>query len=285
MSEHDHWTSQLELYLDGALSGDSLTAFKRRLGEDEQLQAALKQQRRINATLRHRLAPPVVAHVLDGTTALNGHASDDMDVPRTLHLPESGEPAPAEPATSPAATQPARRQLAVRRYAIAAGIVLALGGAWLAWTFVFSGGQSSDLPIATSPPRLAFDKYYQRKVNDGFKPAWVCSDDEEFKASFRERFGQAMLIGTLPENVAMAGLDYNTCLSAQTLSVVMKVNDQGVVVLVDHIDRDKAPPALPAPLNVFRRQLGQLILYEVTPLDAPGTLDYFYDPDAPPNAP
>ena len=274
MNEHDHWTSQLESYLDGLLSGEALVAFKRRLNEDEQLQAALKQQRRINLALRHRLGPPAMTQEWFSKIELNGHAKDGPDLPSIVHTQSAA-------ASSADAPQSRRLRFPVRRYAIAASILLAIGGAWLAWTLVISGsGQSAELPIAKGPPRLAFDKYYQRKVNDGFKPAWVCSNDEEFKASFRDRFGQAMLIGKLPDNVTMAGLDYNTCLSAQTLSVVMKVNDQGVVVIVDHVDRDKGAPTLPAPLKVFRREMGKLVLYEVTPLESPGTLDHFYDPDA-----
>jgi hypothetical protein len=284
MSEHDHWTSQLELYLDGMLAGESLRAFKRRLNEDDQLQAALKQQRRINAALRQRLAAPqqLATHELFSKIDLNGHAIDGDEVPRALQLPgadSADEAVPSGPVAPPPGAP--RTRLPLRRYAIAAGVLLAVVAAWLVWTLAFSGtGQSSEPLFAKEPPRLPFDKYYQRKVNDGFKPAWVCGNDEEFKASFRDRFGQAMLIGTLPESVAMAGLDYNTCLSPHTLSVVMKVNDQGVVVIVDRADRDKGPPDLPQPLNVFRRQLGNLVLYEVTPLDKPGTLDYFYDPDA-----
>lgn len=274
MNDHDHWTSQLELYLDGLLTGEALQAFKRRLNHNEQLQTALKQQRRINVALRHRLAPPALPLLLEqfNRVALNGHADGHADVPSTLRMPS------ADTATAPTKTKRSH----VRRYAIAAALLVAVIGGVLGRMVLLTGSTQPDEPpqFAKEPPRMSVDTYYQRKVVDDFEPAWVCKDDAEFKSWFSERFDQALLIGELPEHISMTGLDYNNCLSARTLSVLMKVNGQGVVVLVDKLDPGKCAPKVATGLHVFRRDLGKLVLFEITPLDQPQTLEHFYDPDA-----
>jgi hypothetical protein len=123
--------------------------------------------------------------------------------------------------------------------------------------------------------------YYQRKVNAGFKPSWVCKSATEFADSFRARFGQPLLLRALPGEVKASGIDYAHTLTARTLAVLMSVEEQPVLVLVDTTagKQGSLRTTNSAGLGVFRRDIGRLVLYEVSPFDQPRVLDLFFDPD------
>jgi hypothetical protein len=57
------------------------------------------------------------------------------------------------------------------------------------------------------------------------------------------------------------------------------INGQKVIVFIDRASADTTPQKLGNPaLNLFRREVGTLVLYELTPLDRSYVLDLFYDP-------
>jgi len=55
-------------------------------------------------------------------------------------------------------------------------------------------------------------------------------------------------------------------------------------VFVDKASEDKhvAEPSAKSGLHLFRKELGPLVLYELTPLDHPSVMDYLYLSDVPP---
>jgi hypothetical protein len=105
----------------------------------------------------------------------------------------------------------------------------------------------------------------------------VCEDDQEFADTFRERQGVPLRLAVLPVGTEMAGLDYLPALTNTTTAMLARVDGQPVIVFVDRADRVANPPVEPAVesgLRLFRTQLGELELYEITPMKKPGVMKY-----------
>ena len=102
-------------------------------------------------------------------------------------------------------------------------------------------------------------------------------------STFRKRFRQALLLGDVPADVTPIGLAYGHSLSERTVYLLARVRGDPVIAFVDDTPNDKATD-LPSsgPLHLFRRDVGRLTIYELSPLDRPFLLDLFYDPDATP---
>jgi hypothetical protein len=78
----------------------------------------------------------------------------------------------------------------------------------------------------------------------------------------------------------MAGLAYCHSITRDTVCMVGSADATSrIVVFIDRLEKD-TQPVLPAEsgLHLFRRELGQLVLYEVSPKDHPILLDWFYIP-------
>jgi hypothetical protein len=121
--------------------------------------------------------------------------------------------------------------------------------------------------------------FYDRKVAEGFTPEWKCEDDQEFIRSFRHQLFQPLLLMTPPPGHSMGGLGYANILSPHSMYMLAHVGDERVVVFVDRLDADRNLPPLDDPrLKRFRREVGELVLYEVTPLDEPRFLQLFQMP-------
>ena len=62
-----------------------------------------------------------------------------------------------------------------------------------------------------------------------------------------------------------------------------RVHGQPVIVFVDRIRAEREQQQLPpnSELHLYRREVGKLVLYELSPLDRPYVLDSFYIPDKP----
>jgi hypothetical protein len=74
----------------------------------------------------------------------------------------------------------------------------------------------------------------------------------------------------------MEGLAYLGGMSPHTTAMLARVDQSPVLVFVDRLERDQ-PQAMPEPssgLRLFRKQLGELVLYELTPLTAPRVMDF-----------
>ncbi|MBS0197512.1 MAG: hypothetical protein JSR77_12210 [Planctomycetes bacterium] len=160
------------------------------------------------------------------------------------------------------------RQSAPRRYgmlALAASLLLAV--MWVYW------------------PRREFkfvpaEAIYADAEKRNWDPAFVCKSDQEFVAKVRERLGQGLLI---PSNLASIRLDgwfyaddyVGSPISDETMTLMATVEKDHVMVFMDRSGNDRSI-TLPkdSALKVFRRKVGSLVLYELTPRKEPALLDH-----------
>jgi hypothetical protein len=116
------------------------------------------------------------------------------------------------------------------------------------------------------------------QAETGSLDPWQCADDEEFADTFRNHLGQRLVLSALPDGARALGLAYCHSLSPQSICLVGEVDGRTVVVLVDRVEADR-PQARPnVLLNLFRREVGRLVLYEITPHDRPALLEHLEDP-------
>lgn len=246
-------SAQLDAYLDGLLNDEQRAEFERRLAQDSALREAVQLHHAIDASVRRRFAPrksdALLAH-LRQTTNVNGRAGVAVRMQK---------PTP-------------------RRQRLAAAALLALIGI-SGWQIIsYLRPQPVFDPYAGQHYR-AFETVYRDELADGFEPDWVCESDEVFAQTFEQRLGQPLLLAQLPPGDAMVGLAYCNSLSRRTIHMLARAGHTSILVFVDKIDFDARPTvAAESGLNLFRRQLGSLVLYELTPLAAPRFLDAFYIP-------
>jgi hypothetical protein len=121
------------------------------------------------------------------------------------------------------------------------------------------------------------DTIYQVEKSRGFKPMWVCRDDKEFATTFYKSLGSALTFRNPPANVDSLGLSYgNTVgLSPKCVYMLFKINGREVIVFIDKKSNDQKPTLTTPGLNLFRREAGEFVLYELTPLDKPQIYDKF----------
>ncbi len=172
--------------------------------------------------------------------------------------------------------EPARK---LRRLAAAAAIAGGLIGGWL---IVDTSGRLSGRRGYEPPPWRSFEMVYRDEIDTGFQPRWVCETDEEFAATFGDRFGQRLLLAPLPDEIQAVGLSYANTLTRRTIHLLARVQGQPVLVFVDQPGRGSAATMTQAGgLSLHRRRLGRLVLYELSPFGESLLLGRFYDPDAP----
>lgn len=261
------YDSLIEAYLDGTLSGDELRRFEARLRTDEALRDEVELAQRIDASLRARFEPAAIPFELNGSPG----AADE--VPR-------GEAAPGVPSA-----QSMSRSLRWRRIGVIAGIA---AGVLLAAILVLRFGGVGGGPSVQTGTQL--ERLYAKYRSEGWTPAWVCEDDAEFIAAVADRLGQGLLI----EDEAIAGepeltvlgwaygedvSSYEVIITDRTMVLLTKVDGRGVVALVDRADRETRRLRVPeGELTLHRRELGDLVIYELTPLDGPHLLERFFVP-------
>lgn len=265
-------------YLDGSLAGAELMAFKRQLQRDEQLQAHLRATRHIDISLRRAFharsgvtAADILAHAGSTATAPVSTSLEARDMPAAADILGVAPARDAEPSTSTS-------MRLFPRLAIAAALLLAAFGGWALWQRF----QPEQLPETFTRQPVASiitaADYYNAELASGFEPEWICKDDVEFGSTFRDRLGQALKLNPSPEpGTRMLGLDYTKVLSPQTVSMLAECSGAKIVVLIDRRERDnsEAIHAGCGSLNIFRREIGPLVLYELTPLHQAYLLDLF----------
>jgi hypothetical protein len=163
-----------------------------------------------------------------------------------------------------------------RRLAAAAAIAAAVLGGWQIWRAV---GPPSRPPAAyRHQPWRSLETVYHDTVAAGFDPGWVCADDREFALTFRSLHHQGLLLADTPPGVETVGLAYCNSITPRTVCILARVGGEPVIVFVDRVERDAGQPPPPAGLNLFRRQIGRLVLYELSPIAEPSVLPWFSDP-------
>ena len=80
------------------------------------------------------------------------------------------------------------------------------------------------------------------------------------------------------ERIAEKGDNARNGVSEKTLGFLARVQDKPVIVFADRAERDSAQQLSDPQLHLFKRQVGPIVLYEVSPLDKPKLLDLFYQP-------
>ena len=181
----------------------------------------------------------------------------------------------AERAILQAASAPPPARHRFGRLAVAAAVAGGLVGVWLIAQNVTSprpgGGYQSQ-------PWRAMQTVYHDLVTEGFEPLWVCKDDQEFADSFRSTYHQGLLLTEMPPGTTTLGLSYCNSLTARTTCLLATAGGEPVVVFVDRIERDQ-PQSAPEGLHLHRRQIDRLVLYELSPLEEPAVLPWFFNPD------
>ena len=252
MTDGGQEPSNLDLYLDGLLSGAELAAFEEQMKRDPALAAQVDAQRRIDDSLRRVMIAP--------------------------QAPSAPAAAGESYSLRPTLFSRMRRSPWV---AIAAVLIISVS-VWRVWDVYYARPtQESPYPIATAPRTM--DTIYQVEKSRGFKPMWKCETDKEFATTFWKSLGAALTFRDAPPNVASLGLSYgNTVgLSPNTVYMLFKIDGREVIVFIDKISSDQKPKLSMPGLNLFRRETGQFVLYELTPLDKPQVFDKFQPFDMP----
>jgi hypothetical protein len=250
MNPHDgRDPSKLDAYLDGALTAEEHDWMAREITANPQLQADVELQKQVDSTLTRLFVPPK---------------------PPSSLLVQLRQSEAARPAMSPLRNR--RIQLA----ALATAATIAWG--LVAWHF-FAGR-------AAAPrynPNLPLEAIYEKCVADGFHPKWVCNDKREFASTFFTRQGQGLLLADMPAGTKMEGLTYCGGLSRYTTTMLARVDGSPVMVFVDRFTADTHPtlPSSEGKLHLFRKELGPLVVYELTPSNHPGVMDSLYLADVP----
>lgn len=223
---------QIDAYLDGALRPEGAAAFERALATDDALRAEIAAHRLIEESLRRSYEPRI---------------------PKRLDAMLSGG--------------------AARRawWGLAAVLVIGAAGIGALWLL-----RTPAPPVSIISESLAMasplDALYQHQERTGFRPTVPCETDEEFAAWVSGRFGEPLVAARTPGVEAM-GWSYATTLSPHTGLLLARVDGRGAVIIVDRVEEDREL-RLPdeSPLHLFKRTIGGLALYELTPLDEPRVL-------------
>jgi len=260
----------LRRYLDDLLEGEERHAFEREMQSSPTLRQAVELQRRIDAGLRSRFESPRIdlpAAGRQGSQTIGATPGEGVRGEQSIPSPRA---------------ERGNRQLARNLAAIAALIaIIGVAGYY----------------FLLAPQRAPFDQpheVYARLVSAGFEPAVVCDSNEQFIDWMVDNHDQRMLIPVETPGVDLIGWDYRRVLTARTSVLLTRVSAGGragergakppaerqeVIVLVE--DRAEAR-RLFAPqgsgLNVFRKTLGDVVLYEVTPLSEPRLLPHAREP-------
>lgn len=243
MSKEPNREAPLDAYLDNQLSESQRQAFEARLKGDAEMQGDVRSQRRIDESLGRLFEPPSGSGIL-----------------RRVMGPAVSTPAGAQ------------KGARLRRWlrpgiAVAAVVGLTVVGAWV-------------LPplFRPTPPLVA---EYAARVESGWIHDWECPQ-KQFAVTTRRRFGQGAVLASIPAGVTPLGICYTNCISARTIYLIANVDGAKVAVFIDRIDKDPGQPVTGRDdLHQFRRELGPLVFYELTPLDGPRIIGTFELRDVP----
>lgn len=254
---------RMDRYLDGLMSMDEASAFEAEAERDGALRDEIALQRRIDAGLRRAFEPPVGLGVARGARAGSGVEAGAAEGAAGALEGVAGR-------IQPTGRAGGGRRSPWRAWAAAAALVL-MGGGGAYWWFV----------IGSPAPFRQPAEIYQVQVVRGYVPQWACETDEEFERAVRERFDEPALLPLSTPGVEIVGWAYGTpVLSNKTATLLTRVEGREVLVLIDRAERDvnlrRAGETIGlAPVRLFRRRLGGLVLYEVTPLDVARVIPAF----------
>ena len=123
----------------------------------------------------------------------------------------------------------------------------------------------------------ALAEIYVETVEQGFKPYYLCDDEERFASTFKKRQDVALRLAQPPPKRSMAGLSYLGGLSRDTTAMLCFVEQQPVLVFVDRkFNAEKAITTVPEGKSLFVHQseLDDLVLFEVSPFAEPKMMQF-----------
>jgi hypothetical protein len=125
--------------------------------------------------------------------------------------------------------------------------------------------------LGERPNRLA--PLYHSTVAQGFIPQIVCTTPDEFAGWLASNYGQALYPADDP-GIEYVGWSYAHVVSVYSGVLLARVDGHPVVVVMDRSEREDIRQGRgdDRGLTIHRRRLGELVLYEVTPLDRPRIL-------------
>lgn len=228
----------LEAYLDDSLSPEEKTSFEMRLSADADARRTVELQRQIDNRLRQLYSP------------------QEVPLGRIVELLASEGP-PRWHSEMPPKTLSRRLLLAS-----IGGLAAMLACALLAWQWF----RQPRLEPYFRPRSLA--ALYREAVDEGFRPYYFCEDEERFRLTFTKRQKVPLRLAEMPGDRRMIGLSYLGGLSRDTTAILCYSREQPVIVFVDRRENDssKVMENSDPALHIFRQELGDLILYEITPL-------------------
>ncbi len=303
----DMGQEELDLYVDGLLDDERRAAFERKLFSDPELAAELERQRSLEARLT--AAFPVPENPLAADPVHEGPVPGDSvhehSVPADS-MPEDFVPADSAPITQ-SGGQPriaGGRWFAWLRVAVAASLLAALG-LWAMRVFdpvdeepalvVDTGGSApagdgpadingpGDLLQLVGPPGpavpegscVAFGGLYAELADEGRQAAAVCGLPHDLARHFEDSLGQELVVDATDELPIEGPF---SCRRFPTSTLLVSPQEpEPILILVDELARDPQPVLeADSPANLFRRELGDLVLYEFTPSDTPQALELFH---------
>lgn len=118
-------------------------------------------------------------------------------------------------------------------------------------------------------PRAPLAELYLAQQGAGFVPAVVCTSDSQFRQWTRDRIGVELTPPSAEPGVTLAGWSYAESPARYTFLLLASVDGRDVVVAMGTGADPIAPPSRSAGLNAFPRRVGNVWMYEITPLDKP----------------
>lgn len=170
----------------------------------------------------------------------------------------------ALPAQMPVTLPPSRANaspLRLRRLAFLAVAALVLIAAYLGWATL-------------NPPMVDATRVYAAIARGGFAPMTICTTEPAFRQFMTDTFGQDITFNA-ETGINMAGWSYNLGIHGPgTAALLAKVDGKDVVVFIERSANVHGGLQVEQPgLKVLRRQIGNLVFDEVTPLDRPVVAD------------
>jgi hypothetical protein len=238
--------AMLSAYLDGDLTAEERIVFEQQIAADPELRRHVEWQRHIQQQLKADLEiQPLRERVLAG-----------INQPRP-----SGR----------------SRRLVLVSFAAAAAILVYFGvGDWIGSLLVPERDSSYLAPKQLVTPAQA----YRSLIANGFKPEEVCTPSQVAEWT-GYHLGTQLVVAMLPDKVELLGWSYGNSLPGTVIGrtsavLLARVEGRETVVLMDDLERDRdLPDAGEKGLHLFRAELGNVVMYEITPFDQPNVINLF----------
>ena len=163
---------------------------------------------------------------------------------------------------------PARRVLARRLAAAAALLVAVLGWSW--WASVGSEPGTAPTP---GPPAGRIHAEAVLALADGLL---ACNSESQLAQTFRERYGQELHVRIDPTRLLVGPF---ACASWPSATLLVATLPDPVALLVDALDSDPRLTAdIETGIRAHRREIGRLVVYELSRNDEPVCLDLLFTP-------